>query len=113
MRHGRPLRVKDHHHHGASQLGDIILLAAITKTLSTSGTRNLPDPHTLTLSEPLLLQILRAQSLHPSTPPKNSTSSNGALSRITSNTRRAPTPTFSAPPPAPDSSTRSLNCFTP
>ncbi|KAM1069062.1 hypothetical protein TB1_001036 [Malus domestica] len=66
MRHGRPFLVKDHHHHGASQLGDILLVAAITKTLSTSGTRNLPDPHTLPLSEPLLFQILRAQSLHPS-----------------------------------------------
>ncbi|XP_050147318.1 pentatricopeptide repeat-containing protein At4g01570-like isoform X4 [Malus sylvestris] len=66
MRHGRPFLVKDHHHHGASQLGDILLVAAITKTLSISGTRNLPDPHTLPLSEPLLFQILRAQSLHPS-----------------------------------------------
>ncbi|KAM2951569.1 hypothetical protein COP2_001049 [Malus domestica] len=97
MRHGRPFLVKDHRHHGASQLGDILLVAAITKTLSTSGTGNLPDPHTLPLSAP----------------PKKSTSSNGALSRITSNIRRAPTPTSSAPPPAPDSSTRSLNCFTP
>ncbi|RXI07563.1 hypothetical protein DVH24_005336 [Malus domestica] len=66
MRHGRPFLVKDHRHHGASQLGDILLVAAITKTLSTSGTHSLPDPHTLPLSEPLLLQILRAQSLHPS-----------------------------------------------
>ncbi|CAN6710638.1 unnamed protein product [Malus baccata var. baccata] len=66
MRHGRPFLVKDHRLHGAFQLGDILLVAAITKTLSTSGTRNLPDPHTLPLSEPLLFQILRAQSLHPS-----------------------------------------------
>ncbi|KAM1316008.1 hypothetical protein ACFX10_019527 [Malus domestica] len=66
MSHGRPFLVKDHHHHGASQLGDILLVAAITKTLSTSGTGNLLDPHTFLLSEPLLFQILRAQSLHPS-----------------------------------------------
>ncbi|XP_048422202.1 pentatricopeptide repeat-containing protein At4g01570-like [Pyrus x bretschneideri] len=66
MRHGRPFLVKDRHHHGASQLGDILLVVAITDTLSTSGTRNLPEPHTLPLSEPLLLQILRAQFLHPS-----------------------------------------------
>ncbi|KAM1504957.1 hypothetical protein ACFX1X_001007 [Malus domestica] len=66
MRHGRPFLVKDHRHHGASQLGDIFLVAGLTKTLSTSGTRNLPDPHTLPLSEPLLFQILRSQSLHPS-----------------------------------------------
>ncbi|KAM1069066.1 hypothetical protein TB1_001040 [Malus domestica] len=71
MRYGRPFLVKDHHHHGASQLGDILRypqnpVPAITKTLSTSGTRNLPDPHTLPLSEPLLLQILLSQSLHPS-----------------------------------------------
>ncbi|KAM1406288.1 hypothetical protein ACFXTH_000976 [Malus domestica] len=66
MRHGRPFLVKDHHHDGAYQLGDILLMAAITKTLSTSGAHNLPDPHTLPLSEPLLFQILRAQSLHPS-----------------------------------------------
>ncbi|PQQ06685.1 pentatricopeptide repeat-containing protein [Prunus yedoensis var. nudiflora] len=64
MRHGRPFLVKEQR--SASQLGDILLVASITKTLSSSGTRNLPDPHTLSLSEPLLLQILRAQSLHPS-----------------------------------------------
>ncbi|TQD69630.1 hypothetical protein C1H46_044837 [Malus baccata] len=66
MRHGRPFLVKDHRHHGASQLGDILLVAAITNTLSTSGTRILPDLCNFPLSEPLLLQILRAQSLHPS-----------------------------------------------
>ncbi|KAK9910045.1 hypothetical protein M0R45_034022 [Rubus argutus] len=63
MRHGRPL-FQAKAHGASSQLGDILLVASITKTLSQSGTRNLP--HSLPLSEPLLLQILRTQSLHPS-----------------------------------------------
>ncbi|KAE8660550.1 Pentatricopeptide repeat-containing protein [Hibiscus syriacus] len=46
-------------------LGNILLLASLTKTLSESGTRNL-DPNSIPLSEPLLLQILRKNSLEAS-----------------------------------------------
>ncbi|PRQ58667.1 putative tetratricopeptide-like helical domain-containing protein [Rosa chinensis] len=67
MRHGRPLfQAKPHiGAAAASELGDILLVASITKTLSQSGTRNLPHPPP-PLSDLLLLQILRTQSLHPS-----------------------------------------------
>ncbi|XVE73590.1 hypothetical protein DITRI_Ditri11bG0130900 [Diplodiscus trichospermus] len=46
-------------------LGNILLIASITKTLSESGTRNL-DPNSIPLSETLVLQILRKNSLEPS-----------------------------------------------
>ncbi|XP_022757661.1 pentatricopeptide repeat-containing protein At4g01570 [Durio zibethinus] len=46
-------------------LGNILLIASLTKTLSESGSRNL-DPNSIPLSEPLVLQILRKNSLEPS-----------------------------------------------
>ncbi|XVF72902.1 hypothetical protein PTKIN_Ptkin12aG0158000 [Pterospermum kingtungense] len=46
-------------------LGNILLIASLTKTLSESGTRNL-DPNSIPLSESLVLQILRKNSLEPS-----------------------------------------------
>ncbi|GMI73684.1 hypothetical protein like AT4G01570 [Hibiscus trionum] len=46
-------------------LGNILLIASLTKTLSESGTRNL-DPDSIPLSEPLVLQILRKSSLEAS-----------------------------------------------
>ncbi|KAG7954911.1 hypothetical protein I3843_11G044800 [Carya illinoinensis] len=48
-----------------SKLGDLLAVASLTKTLSESGTRNL-DPSSIPLSEPLILQILGSNSLHPS-----------------------------------------------
>ncbi|XP_028752236.1 pentatricopeptide repeat-containing protein At4g01570-like [Neltuma alba] len=62
MRHGRSPRTI------SKQLGDLLLVASITKTLSESGTRNLAlDPaHTSQLTEPILLRILSNPSLHPS-----------------------------------------------
>ncbi|KAL5572254.1 hypothetical protein UlMin_021851 [Ulmus minor] len=45
------------HGRSHSQLGDLLLVASLTKTLSESGTRYLPDPHSIPLSELLLLQI--------------------------------------------------------
>ncbi|KAH7578141.1 hypothetical protein JRO89_XS01G0345500 [Xanthoceras sorbifolium] len=47
------------------QLGNILLLASLTKTLSESGTRNL-DPQSIPISEPLVLQVLTKNSLEPS-----------------------------------------------
>ncbi|KAJ6334772.1 hypothetical protein OIU76_007830 [Salix suchowensis] len=44
------------------QMGNILLVAYLTKTLSESGTRNL-DPDSIPLSESLVLQILRKNSL--------------------------------------------------
>ncbi|KAH7519377.1 hypothetical protein FEM48_Zijuj08G0029600 [Ziziphus jujuba var. spinosa] len=64
MRHGRSFLVKGQRSHW--QLGDHLLVASLTKTLSDSGTHNLPDPHSIPLSESLLLQILRTKTLHPS-----------------------------------------------
>ncbi|PON97161.1 Tetratricopeptide-like helical domain containing protein [Trema orientale] len=64
MRHGRTFLLKPQTTH--SQLGDLLLVASLTKTLSDSGTRYLPEPHSIPLSEPLLLQILRTNALHPS-----------------------------------------------
>ncbi|KAK8630866.1 hypothetical protein V6N13_079637 [Hibiscus sabdariffa] len=68
MRHGRtlisslsPPLIKTPSIH----LGNILLLASLTKSLSQSGTRNL-DPNSIPLSEPLLLQILRKNSLEAS-----------------------------------------------
>ncbi|KAK6239614.1 hypothetical protein QUC31_005083 [Theobroma cacao] len=46
-------------------LGNILLIASLTKTLSESGTRNL-DPNSIPISEPLVIQILRKHSLEPS-----------------------------------------------
>ncbi|XP_050384461.1 pentatricopeptide repeat-containing protein At4g01570 [Argentina anserina] len=65
MRHGRPLFQPKPLSAAASELGDILLVASITKSLSESGTRNLPHPLPL-LSSSLILRILRSQSLHPS-----------------------------------------------
>ncbi|KAG7013843.1 Pentatricopeptide repeat-containing protein, partial [Cucurbita argyrosperma subsp. argyrosperma] len=48
-----------------SRLADLLLVASITKTLSESGTRTLQH-QSLSISEPLLLQILRSRSVHPS-----------------------------------------------
>ncbi|OMO82341.1 hypothetical protein COLO4_23076 [Corchorus olitorius] len=45
-------------------LGNILLIASLTKTLSKSGTRNL-DPNSIPISEPLVLQILRKNSIEP------------------------------------------------
>ncbi|TYJ26809.1 hypothetical protein E1A91_A07G146800v1 [Gossypium mustelinum] len=47
------------------QLGNILLIASLAKTLLESGTRNL-DPNSIPLSEPLVLHILRKNSLEPS-----------------------------------------------
>ncbi|CAK7348595.1 unnamed protein product [Dovyalis caffra] len=44
------------------QMGNILLMAYLTKTLSESGTRNL-DPDSIPLSDSLVLQILRKNSL--------------------------------------------------
>jgi pentatricopeptide repeat protein len=68
MRHGRTLVAKTQTARARSSLskvGDLLLVASLTKTLSDSGTRNL-DPSSIPLSEPLLLDILRSYSLHPS-----------------------------------------------
>ncbi|KAI9090330.1 hypothetical protein K1719_028665 [Acacia pycnantha] len=62
MRHGRSPRII------SKQLGDLLLVASITKTLSESGTRNLaldPTPASQ-LTEPILLRTLSNPSLHPS-----------------------------------------------
>ncbi|XP_009111354.1 pentatricopeptide repeat-containing protein At4g01570 [Brassica rapa] len=47
------------------QLCNILIIASLTKTLSQSGTRNL-DANTTPISEPIVLQILRRNSLDPS-----------------------------------------------
>ncbi|GLT34256.1 hypothetical protein SLA2020_087800 [Shorea laevis] len=49
----------------SAHLGNILLIASLTKTLSESGTRNL-DPNSTPISEPLVNQILRKNSLDPS-----------------------------------------------
>ncbi|KAF4366451.1 pentatricopeptide repeat-containing protein At4g01570 [Cannabis sativa] len=64
MRHGRTLLFKPQTAH--SHLGNLLLLASLTKTLIVSGTRYLPEPHSIPLSESLLHQILRSNALQPS-----------------------------------------------
>ncbi|EXC13626.1 hypothetical protein L484_019583 [Morus notabilis] len=61
--HGRTFLIKPQRSHH-SQLADVLLVASLTKTLSESSTRYLPDPRSIPLSEPILLQILRNNSLH-------------------------------------------------
>ena len=46
-------------------MGDLLLIASLTKTISESGTRNL-NPSSIPLTQSLLLQILHSNSLHPS-----------------------------------------------
>ncbi|XVF33052.1 hypothetical protein REPUB_Repub17cG0135100 [Reevesia pubescens] len=68
MRHGRTASSSLSTHllkNPSIHLGNILLIASLTKTLSESGTRNL-DPNSIPLSEPLVLQILRKNSLEPS-----------------------------------------------
>lgn len=48
-----------------SQLCNVLLVASLSKTLSQSGTRNL-DADSIPISEPVVLQILRRNSLDPS-----------------------------------------------
>ncbi|KAJ4727981.1 putative Pentatricopeptide repeat-containing protein [Melia azedarach] len=64
MRHGRKT-LSSSLHSASFQLGNILLLASITKTLRESGTCNL-DPLSIPISEPLVLQVLGKGSLHPS-----------------------------------------------
>ncbi|KAF8053335.1 hypothetical protein N665_1430s0012 [Sinapis alba] len=47
------------------QLCNILIIASLSKTLSQSGTRNL-DANSIPISEPIVLQILRRNSLDPS-----------------------------------------------
>ncbi|KAJ0052538.1 hypothetical protein Pint_00707 [Pistacia integerrima] len=61
MRHGRTV-LSSSFKSPSVQLGNILLLASITKTLSESGTRNL-DPRSIPISEPLVLQVLAKNSL--------------------------------------------------
>ncbi|KAF8407392.1 hypothetical protein HHK36_006523 [Tetracentron sinense] len=64
MRHGRALS-SALLRTSSSELGIVLLVASLSKTLSESGTRNL-DAHSIPLSESLVLHILRRNSLHPS-----------------------------------------------
>ncbi|KAJ0111662.1 hypothetical protein Patl1_00728 [Pistacia atlantica] len=61
MRHGRTV-LSSSFKSPSVQLGNILVLASITKTLSESGTRNL-DPRSIPISEPLVLQVLAKNSL--------------------------------------------------
>ncbi|KAK9273916.1 hypothetical protein L1049_018728 [Liquidambar formosana] len=62
MRHGRSLSSSLLGGKTPSQLGNVLLVASLAKTLSESGTRNL-DPDSIPLSDHLVLQILRRTSL--------------------------------------------------
>ncbi|KAF8407390.1 hypothetical protein HHK36_006521 [Tetracentron sinense] len=64
MRHGRALS-SALLRTSSSELGIVLLVASLSKTLSESGTRNL-DAHSIPLSESLVLHILRRNSLDPS-----------------------------------------------
>ncbi|XP_061359204.1 pentatricopeptide repeat-containing protein At4g01570 [Gastrolobium bilobum] len=48
------------------KMGELLLVASITKTLSESGTRNLTHFQSLKLTESIILKILSNPSLHPS-----------------------------------------------
>ncbi|XP_075668311.1 pentatricopeptide repeat-containing protein At4g01570 [Castanea sativa] len=68
MRHGRSLLTKTTTTtttNSLSKMGDLLLIASLTKTISESGTRNL-DPSSIPLTQSLLLQILHSNALHPS-----------------------------------------------
>ncbi|TXG63147.1 hypothetical protein EZV62_010141 [Acer yangbiense] len=64
MRHGTRTLYSSHKP-PPLHLGNILLSASLTKTLSESGTRNL-DPQSIPISEPLVLQVLAKNSLDPS-----------------------------------------------
>ncbi|KAL6006658.1 hypothetical protein ACLOJK_032151 [Asimina triloba] len=64
MRHGRrtiPSLTK----HSTSKLSNLLLVAAVSKSLAVSGTRSL-DPLAVPLTESLVLQILHRPRLDPS-----------------------------------------------